>query len=85
MYGEFQIQKEYMGDTVGMTAVRRWMISKLDRGDWVCIDTAPSLKEAMTWVDRKESQKRSEKIMTKMIEDHPSIRQMFKDLGYATK
>ena len=85
MYGDYRIQKEYMGDTVGMKAVRRWMILELDSSGWCCTDDAPSLKVAMTWIDRKESQKRYEKIMTKMIEDHPAIRKMFGDMGYITK
>ena len=74
-----------MGDVEGMKCVRRWNVLKIDYGGWCVVEDAPSLKAAMTWVDRKEGQKRSEKIMTKMIEDSPSIRQMFKDLGYATK
>ena len=62
MYGEFQIQKEYMGDTVGMTAVRRWNVCE-SMGCTLCVvHDAPSLKEAMTWVDRNEKgRKRTDK------------------------
>ena len=52
LYGGLQLEKEYMGDTVGMKAVRRWMISKLDSRGWLCIDDAPSLKAAMAEIDR---------------------------------
>ena len=84
MYGDYRIEKEWMGDVEGMKSVRRWNVLKIDYGGWCVVHDAPSLKAAMTWVDRKESQKRSEKIMTKMIEDSPSIRHMFRDLGYIT-
>ena len=85
MYGDYRIEKEWMGDVEGMKSVRRWNVLKLDNRGWCVVEDAPSLKAAMTWVDRKESQKRHEKIMTKMVESSPSIRQMFVDMGYATK
>ena len=63
MYGDYRIQKEYMGETVGMKAVRRWNILKLGCGGWCVVEDAPSLKAAMTWVERKESRQAKTKNM----------------------
>ena len=83
MYGEFQLQKEYMGDTVGMRAVRRWNVCEPMGCTWCVVHDAPSLKAAMKWVDEKESQNRYEKIMTKIVKDNPNtIGKMLSDLGY---
>jgi len=86
MYGGFQLQKEYMGDTIGMTAVRRWNVCEPMGCTWCVVHDAPSLKAAMKWVDEKVSRDRHEKIMMKMVKDNPNtIGKMFRDLGYATK
>ena len=89
LYRGYIIQKEDMSENdVYPPSTVRWEIVKHDTGGTTCFGNSATLKKGTIDVDQmveKESQNRHEKIMTKMVQDNPSIRQMFKDLGYATK
>ena len=52
VYGDYRIQKEYMGETVGMKAVRRWNVLQLGYGGWTVLEDSPSLKAAKWWIDK---------------------------------
>jgi hypothetical protein len=60
MYGDYRINKEYMGETVGMMGVRRWNVSKLESGVWCNFYDAPSLKEAMILLTKVNKNKEVE-------------------------
>jgi len=85
LYRGYTIQRECMIENdVYPPSTVRWEIVR----DGCCEGVSATLKRAMIDVDQlceNESQDRFQKTMTKMANDYPSIRQMFKDLGYATK